>query len=109
MAGRLKPPGHGTLDFPNSEDVRIEGLAEEAEGHRKREGSHLNKQQRHDEPTIFFRVSSFKPRKNMDHSVKKYHPPFSTEIDPILSMFKTPFPRFPKPTLIEAPMLHVEM
>jgi hypothetical protein len=25
MAGRLKPPGHGTLDFPNSEDVRIEG------------------------------------------------------------------------------------
>jgi len=24
MAGRLKPPGHGTLDFPNSEDVRIE-------------------------------------------------------------------------------------
>ncbi len=25
MAGRLKPPGHGTLYFPNSEDVRIEG------------------------------------------------------------------------------------
>ena len=25
MAGRLKPPGHGTLDFPNFEDVRIEG------------------------------------------------------------------------------------
>jgi hypothetical protein len=25
MAGRLRPPGHGTLDFPNSEDIRIEG------------------------------------------------------------------------------------